>query len=102
MSALYTALAILGLIAAGLILFAIAWAVLSFERIVDYAAELFDDEDGNLADAWGDIPALHEEMRAGGQNLLTAGGVADTEHDRPSLTRNTHIFLSGPLSGTEA
>jgi hypothetical protein len=102
MPALYTALAILGWLVVGLILFAIAWAVLSFERIIDFAAQLFDDEDGNVADAWGDIPALHKEMRAGGQNLLTAGGVADTERDRPSRTRNTHIFLSGPLSGTEA
>jgi hypothetical protein len=100
MSALYTALAILGLIAAGLVLFGIAWAVLNFDSFVDFAAQLFENEDGEIADAWGDVPALREEMRAGGQNLIPAGGVADTEHDRPSLTRNTHIFLSGPLSGT--
>jgi hypothetical protein len=76
-----------------------AWFV---GRVLNYAAQLFQEEADQFANAWGDVPALHEEMRAGGQNLLTAGGVADTEHDRPSLTRRTHIFLSGPLSGTEA
>jgi hypothetical protein len=60
---IYTALAILGLIVAGLILFAIAWAVLRFERIVDYAAELFENEDGNLADAYGDVAFVPEGLR---------------------------------------
>jgi hypothetical protein len=63
MSALYTALAILGLVAVGLILFAIAWAVLNFDSFVDYVAELFENEDGNLADAYGDCPHVPEGLR---------------------------------------
>jgi hypothetical protein len=101
-SALYTALAILGLIAAGLILFAIAWAVLSFERIVDYAAELFENEDGNLADAWGDVPAIHPEMRPA-RRFQAMGGTIAAELSERADTHNTHsVLLSGPLSGTEA
>jgi hypothetical protein len=61
--ALYTAVAILGLIAVGLILFVIAWAVLRFERIVDYAAELFDHEDGKVANAYGDVAFVPEGLR---------------------------------------
>jgi hypothetical protein len=60
---LYTALAILGISGLSLFLFAIAWAVLSFERIVDYAAELFDDEDGKVANAYGDVAFVPEGLR---------------------------------------
>jgi hypothetical protein len=98
----YTLLAICGLVLTGLILFGIAWL---FERVIEFAAKLFEDEAREAANAeriWVEVVRLPHEMRAGGQNLLTAGGVADTEHDRPSLTRNTHVLLSGPLNGTEA
>jgi hypothetical protein len=104
-SALYTALAILGLIAAGLILFAIAWAVLSFERIVDFVAKLFEQEAREFANAdrfvCGDVPALHEEL-TGGRNLLSVpGGQGTTELPTTRRTHNTHsVLLSGPLSGT--
>jgi hypothetical protein len=89
MNALYTALAILGWVSFCAL---IAWFVGS---VLDYIGDTRENDAREFADSDG-------RMEAGGQNLLTAGGVADTEHDRPSLTRNTHIFLSGPLSGTEA
>jgi hypothetical protein len=97
-SALYTVLAILGLIAAGLILFAIAWAVLSFERIVDFVAKLFEQEAREFANAdcrvCDDVPALHEEL-TGGRNLLSVpGGRGTTE--LPTTRRahnNTQLLL---------
>jgi hypothetical protein len=61
-SALYTALAILGLIAAGLILFAIAWAVLSFERIIDFVAKLFEQEAREFADSDSRTAALANQI----------------------------------------
>jgi hypothetical protein len=87
MPALYTALAILGLIAAGLILFAIAWAVLSFERIVDYAAELFDDEDGKVADAWGEVVRVPDELRTG-QRI--GSGLGDAAYRAAAGPSRTH------------
>jgi hypothetical protein len=63
MPALYTLLAILGLVAAGLILFAIAWAALNIDSFVDFAAQLFDDEDGKVANAWDDVVFVPEGLR---------------------------------------
>jgi hypothetical protein len=98
MPALYTALAILGLIAAGLILFAIAWAVLSFERIVDYAAELFDDEDGKVADAWGEVVRLPDELRTGQRIGSGLGDAAYRAAAGPSRTHNNNSLLTTPPS----
>jgi hypothetical protein len=100
MALTYTALAILGWLTFCAL---IAWFV---GRVLDYAAKIFDDRNREFANAdcrvCGEVVRLPDELRAGGQNLIPAGGVADTEHDRPSLTHNTHILLSGPLNGTEA
>jgi hypothetical protein len=93
MSALYTALAILGWLTFCAL---IAWFVGSF---VDFAAQLFDDEDGKVADAWGDVPALHEEMRPA--RAFKRGGIVAAELSERADTHNTHsVLLSGPLSGT--
>jgi hypothetical protein len=83
-SALYTALAILGWLAFCAL---IAWFVGSF---VDFAAQLFDDEDGKVAEETGPARAFKR------------GGIVAAELSERADTRNTHIFLSGPLSGTEA
>jgi hypothetical protein len=94
---LYAALAIAGWLAFCAL---IAWFV---GRFVDYAAQLFDDEDGKVADAHGDCPLIPTEMRAGGRNLLSkpGGSRLDRAGDRPSRTTLTHAFTR-PSSGTEA
>lgn len=106
MPALYTALAILGLIITGLILFAIAWAVLNFERFIDFVAKLFEQEAREFANAdcrvCGDIPALHPEMRPA-RRFQAMGGTIAAELSERADTHSTHsVLLSGPLSGTEA
>jgi hypothetical protein len=67
MPALYTTLAILGLVGFGLILFVIAWTVLSFERIVDFVAKLFEQEAREFANAdsriWGEVVNVPEGLR---------------------------------------
>jgi hypothetical protein len=87
-SALYTALAILGIIAAGLTLLGI-W--LLFEHVLDFAAKTHEDFDRDFAH--GDCPHLPRELRTSqrkGAHRASAG---------PSGTYSTHFSLSGPLSG---
>jgi hypothetical protein len=98
---IFAALAILGLIAAGLILFAIAWAVLSYERFIDFVAKLFEQEAREFANAdcriCGEVVVLPDELRTGqriGCHRATTS---------PSDTHVCHAsFLSGPLNGTGA
>jgi hypothetical protein len=88
MPALYTALAIFGWVSFCAL---IAWFV---GRVLDYAAQLFQEEADQFADAWGDVPALHEEMRTG-QRIGFYRATAN-----PSGTLHTHSFsLSGPRNG---
>jgi Mn2+/Fe2+ NRAMP family transporter len=62
MPALYTALAILGWLVAGLILFAIAWAVLNFDSFVDFVAQLFEEEAREFADSDSRTAALANQI----------------------------------------
>jgi hypothetical protein len=68
----------------------IAWFVGSF---IDFAAQLFDDEDGKVADAWGEVVRLPDEMRTSqriGSHRASAG---------PSGTNVTHsVLFSNPPS----
>jgi hypothetical protein len=98
MPALYTALAVLGWVSLCAL---IAWFV---GRVLDFAAQLFDDEDGKVADAWGDFPALHEELtgrRNGGigrgEGAYRAG--ADPSH---STLTHTHTLTRHVVHGREA
>jgi hypothetical protein len=97
MPALYTALAILGWLVAGLILFAIAWAVLSFERFIDFVAKLFEQEAREFANAdcrvCGDVPALHPEMRTGQRIGCGLGDAAYRAAAGPSRTHSTQVQL---------
>jgi hypothetical protein len=87
MSALYTALAILGWLTFCAL---IAWFVGSF---VDFAAQLFDDEDGEVADAadFGDVAFIHQEMRRArnleGGRSEQAGRADHRTHTQPFTTR---------------
>jgi hypothetical protein len=96
MLALYTTLAILGLIAAGLILFGIAWAVLSFERIVDFVAKLFEQEAREFANAdriWGEVVRLPDELRTGQRIGSGLGDAAYRAAAGPSRTHSTQVQL---------
>jgi hypothetical protein len=93
MSALYTTLAILGWASFCAL---IAWFV---GRVLDYAAQLFDDEAREFADSDSRTAALRNRLIEGtGQRIGCHRATTS-----PSDTHVTHAsFLSGPLSGTEA
>jgi hypothetical protein len=87
MSALYTALAILGWLTFCAL---IAWFV---GRVLDYAAQLFQEEADQFANAWGDIPALHEELGTGQRIGCGLGDAAYRAAAGPSRTHSTQVQL---------
>jgi hypothetical protein len=98
-SALYTVLAILGLIAAGLILFAIAWL---FERVIEFAANLFDDEAREFANAadFGDVAFIHQEMRRAREGRRGEGPIKADAPITHTITEQNNTSLrtgTGPL-----
>jgi hypothetical protein len=95
---IYTALAIFGWISFCAL---IAWFVGSF---VDFAAQLFDDEDGKVPDAWGEVVRLPDELRTGqriGSGLGDAAYRAAAGPSRTTLT-HTHTLTRHVVHGREA
>jgi hypothetical protein len=93
----YTALATIGWIGFCAILFSVAWVIFNWRSFVDFVAQLFDDEDGEIADAWGDVVWIPQEMRPA-RKMAEGGrseqrGRADThtttEHKNTSLRTGT-------------
>jgi hypothetical protein len=98
MSALYTALAILGWVSFCAL---IAWFV---GRVLDYAGKIFDDRNREFANAdcaWGEIVRLPDELRTGQRIGSGLGDAAYRAAAGPSRTTLTHAFTR-PSSGTEA
>jgi hypothetical protein len=100
MPALYTALAILGLIAVGLILFAITLGIAFYDRVrdilIDFVAKLFEQEAREFANAdriWGEVVRLPDELRTGQRIGSGLGDAAYRAAAGPSRTHSTQVQL---------